>query len=71
MGAGPIPIRAVWDWLDREGIFDSELREFLETILMEIDARVCARMRKENEAKRPAKEPQATPNRPPPKKRRR
>lgn len=69
MGMGPIPIRAIWDWEAREGIFDAELRDFVEAVLMGVDALVCQRMRKESEAKKPTKEP--TPNRPPDRKRRR
>lgn len=70
MAAGPIPISKIWEWEDREGIVDPPLRDHVEAILMDVDALVCTRMRKESEAKRP-KEPQATPNRPPPKRRRR
>ena len=68
MGIGPIPIRAVWDWEQREGIADPLMRDFVEAILMGVDALVCKRMRAESEVKRPAK-PEA--NRPPTKKRRR
>jgi len=61
MGIGPIPIRAIWDWELREGIFDALLRDHVESILMMVDALVCTRLRAELEAKRPPKE-----NRPPP-----
>ena len=60
MGIGPLPIRAIWEWETREGIFDSTLREHVETILMTLDALVCKRLRAEMEANRPTKE-----NRPP------
>lgn len=53
MGVGPIPIRAIWDWMDRAGIGDPILRRFVETILMSVDARVCGRQRAAEEAKRP------------------
>lgn len=71
MGVGPIPISKVWEWEDREGIYDPELRDFIEAVLMAVDARVCARLRKESEAKRPAKEPPAKSNRPPARRKRR
>lgn len=72
MGVGPIPIRVIWEWLDREGVWDAELRDFIESVLMGVDALVSTRMRNESEAKRPApKEPAPQANRPPAKKRRR
>lgn len=69
MGIGPIPIRAVWDWEDREGIYDPELRDFIETILMSVDALACKRLGAKNEEKSSA--PPKGPNRPPPNNRRR
>lgn len=71
MSAGPIPIRAIWEWEAREGIWDAELREFVEAVLMGIDALVCQRMRKESEVKKPPPEPSGGANRPPARKRRR
>jgi hypothetical protein len=61
MSAGPIPIRIIWEWLDREGVADRALRDHLETVLMLVDALYSKRMRDAAEVK----------NRPTPKKKRR
>lgn len=67
---GPIPISAIWCWEEREGISAPELRDFLEAILMGVDAKVCAKLREEPAKRKP--EPTAgRPNRPPVVRRRR
>lgn len=55
-GIGPIPIRAIWEWLDREQVDDKLLRRYLETLMMAIDARVCRRLQAQSKANRPSRD---------------
>jgi hypothetical protein len=44
-GLGPVPVTAIWDWLDRNGITDPALCRHVEDVLGAVDA---AAMRRAN-----------------------
>lgn len=42
-GKGPIPVTAVWQWQDRNGITDPGLRRFTEDVFATVDMRTLTR----------------------------
>jgi hypothetical protein len=60
-GAGPIPITAVWEWEDRNGIEDPVLRRHVEEVLSAVDG---ATLRKARAANAPGPDKQATIDKP-------
>jgi hypothetical protein len=53
---GQIPVTAIWQWQDREGITAYGLRAFTEMVIVSLDLR---------ELQRRARKPPPAPNRPP------
>jgi len=52
---GPIPVTAIWQWQDRDGVATYGLRAFTETVIVSLDLRELTKMARKAKA----------PNRPP------
>ncbi len=68
-GMGPIPITAVWEWENRNGIRDARVRRHIESVLGSVDAAALGRANRPQPAKSDTKTP-AKPAATPPQRRR-
>jgi hypothetical protein len=58
MVLGPIPLTAIWEWEDRNGITDPRVRAHVEAVISAVD--VMALKRNRTTADEPAKSPEVT-----------